>query len=96
MHFPPWIDTRRNSDAKRAQLRLKYMLSRAALDKYGRTSMHDVARDAGLNHSSIFNAINRGYFTVPMAEQIERVFGRDALPREFLTHPLTAMEKVAQ
>lgn len=87
MHFPPWID-RERSALKRAQRRLKFMLSHAALHHYGRTSMHDLARDAGVNHSSIFNAINRGYFTEPMAEAIEKVFGQAALPREYLTNPL--------
>lgn len=87
MHFPPWIDRERNA-TKRAQRRLKFMLSHAALMHYGRTSMHDLARDAGVNHSSIFNAINRGYFTEPMAEAIEKVFGAGSLPREYLIKPL--------
>lgn len=87
MHFPSWID-RERSPIKRAQKRLKFMLNHAALRHYGRTSMHDLARDAGVNHSSIFNAINRGYFTEPMAEAIERVFGQAELPREYLVKPL--------
>jgi lambda repressor-like predicted transcriptional regulator len=87
MHFPPWIDRERNP-LKRAQRRLKFMLAHAALRHYGRTSMHDLARDAGVNHSSIFNAINRGYFTEPMAEAIEKVFGANELPRQHLIKPL--------
>lgn len=87
MHFPTWIE-RERKPLKRAQLRLKFMLSNAALRHYGRTSMHDLARDAGVNHSSIFNAINRGYFTEPMALAIERVFGANELPHEHLLRPL--------
>ena len=87
MQFPYWIDNARKREAK-AQLRLKYMLNRAALERYGRTSMHDLAAEAGCNHSSIFNAINRGYFTPQMAESIERVFGTDLLPAAYLTAPL--------
>lgn len=91
MHFPSWID-RGRSPLTRAQRRLKYMLSHAALRKYGRTSMHDLARDVGCNHSSIFNAINRGYFTDQMAESIERVLGRSELPKEWLIDPLNVGE----
>ena len=87
MQFPYWIDNARKREAK-AQLRLKYMLNRAALERYGRTSMHDLAAEAGCNHSSIFNAINRGYFTPQMAESIERVFGSDLLPAAYLMAPL--------
>lgn len=87
MHFPPWID-RDRSPQKRAQLRLKFMLCHATLRVYGRTSMHDLARDAGVNHSSIFNAINRGWFTAPMAERIETVLGKSELPKEWLMKPL--------
>ena len=54
MHFPTWVDRERDR-RKRAQLRLKYMLFHATLRKYGRTSIHDLARDVGCNHSSIFN-----------------------------------------
>ena len=68
MHFPVWIESPRHSRAKRAQLRLKFMLNLATLRRFGRTSMHDLAREIGCNHSSIFNAINRGYFTEPMAQ----------------------------
>lgn len=88
MDFPPWIDTPKNSDAKRASLRLKYLLCHATLRHYGRTSMHDLARDAGCNHSSIFNAINRGYFTEQMAQAIERVLGREHCPAQSLIEPL--------
>lgn len=86
MTFPPWIE--RKPANLRARLRLKHMLQVAALNHYGRTSMHDLARDAGCNHSSIFNAINRGYFTESMAKSIEKVFGRDRLRHECLTNPL--------
>lgn len=94
MQFPPWVDRPKN-DKTRAQMRLKYMLSHAALRKFGRTSMHDLAREIDCNHSSIFNAINRGYFTSPMAESIERCFGRTELPREALINPLTFDRVVA-
>lgn len=88
MHFPIWIDARRNPPLKRAQLRLKFMLNKAALYKYGRTSMHDLAHKIGCNHSSIFNAINRGYFTTPMAEAIERELGSDHVQAAWLIEPL--------
>lgn len=87
MQFPRWVD-RPKSEKTRAQKRLKFMLSHAALRKFGRTSMHDLAREVGCNHSSIFNAINRGYFTEPMAESIEQVFGRTELRKEALIDPL--------
>lgn len=87
--IPSWMDNPRHSKAKRASLRLKYMLSVAALRKYGRASMHDLAKDVPCNHSSIFNAISRGYFTAPMAESIERVFGPSELPASALIDPLS-------
>lgn len=87
MQFPFWIENTRKREVK-AQLRLKYMLNRAALERYGRTSMHDLAAEVGCNHSSIFNAINRGYFTPQMADAIELVFGRDVLPAEYLISPM--------
>jgi hypothetical protein len=86
MHFPQWVDRPRDPN-KRAQARLKYLLSIAALRKYGRTSMHALANDIDCNHSSIFNAINRGWFTTSMAERIQKVFGRDELPSEALVDP---------
>ncbi len=88
MDYPPWIDKPRSSPLVRAQLRLKYRLSAAALRRYGRTSMHDLAREIGCNHSSIFNAINRGYFTQSMAEAIEKVLGKEHCPKEALIDPL--------
>lgn len=90
MHIPPWIDNPRRSRAERAQLRLKFMLSQAALRKWGHTSIHVLATHAKCNHSSIFNAINRGYFTEQMAQSIEQVFGRAELPHEWLVDPLNA------
>jgi hypothetical protein len=87
MHFPTWVERERDR-RKRAQLRLKYLLSHATLRKYGRTSIHDLARDVGCNHSSIFNAINRGYFTSTMAEGIEKVLSRDEIRHEWLVAPL--------
>lgn len=87
MHFPSWIERERD-DARRARLRLKFMLSQAALRRYGDTSIRKLAKDAGCNHSSIFNAINRGTFTEPMAQAIEDVFGRSELHAEWLVQPL--------
>lgn len=87
MHFPLWVDRERDR-RKRAQRRLKHMLSHATLNKYGRTSLRDLARDVGCNHSSIFNAISRGYFTHTMAIGIERVLSRDAIRHEWLENPL--------
>ncbi len=93
MKFPSRIDSQRHAGPTRATMRLKYMLQRAALDHFGRPSMHDLAREAGCNHSSIFNAIERGYFTEEMALKIEQVFGRKALPHEWLTQPLAIEAK---
>lgn len=90
MHFPHWIDSPRNNATKRAQLRLKYMLSLAALRKYGKASMHKLAADVGCDHSSIFNAINRGWMTTQMAESIEKVVGKNELPASWLVKPLEA------
>lgn len=89
MHFPHWIINRRLPAQRQAQLRLKYMLSLAALRKYGKSSIHQIARDIGCDHSSIFNAINRGYMTAPMAESIEKNFGREEIRSEWLTSPMT-------
>ncbi len=90
MDFPSWIDKVRD-DKKRARLRLKYMLSIATLRKFGKASMHRLAREVGCDHSSIFNAIDRGWFTPQMAENIEKVFGRDELPSEALVFPLNVV-----
>jgi len=87
MQFPYWIDQQQDK-RQRARLRLKFMLSHATLRKYGRTSIHDLARDVQCNHSSVFNAIARGYFTTDMAERIERVLGRTELRHEWLVDPL--------
>jgi hypothetical protein len=91
MHFPSYIETTRNK-GKRAQLRLKYMLSIAMLRTHGRPSIHLLAQKAGCDHSSIFNAINRGYFTEPMAQAIESVVGRNELQKEWLVSPLEVNE----
>lgn len=66
------------------------MLQVAALNKYGKASMHSIAADAGCDHSSIFCAIKRGWFTDSMAESIERALGPEALPAAWLVKPLEA------
>lgn len=85
--FPQWIDKQKKKE-QRASMRLKYMLSLASLRRYGRASMHALAAEAKCDHSSIFNAISRGYFTKEMAVKIEKVVGRDELPSDWLMHPL--------
>lgn len=90
MDFPRWIDDKKNKPEKRAALRLKHMLLVASLRKYGRASIRMIAEDAKCDHSSIFCAIKRGYFTPQMAEVVEGVLGRDEVRREWLTHPLIA------
>ena len=88
MVFPDWIEATRPKKA-RASLRLKFLLQQAALLKYGRTSMHDLARDAGCHHSSIFNAISRGSFTEEMAQKIVDVLGKNVIRNvDYLTSPL--------
>jgi len=91
MHFPPWVD--RGDERRRAQQRLKFMLSHATLRKFGRTSMHDLARATSFNHSSIFNAIARGNFTEAMAERIEAALGREEIRKEWLVKPLEVAEQ---
>lgn len=89
MHFPVWIDAARHSRLKRAQLRLKFILNMAGMMKHGKTSIHEIARHIDCDHSSVFNAIRRGYFTTPMAEKIEQHFGRDLVRFEWLVEPLS-------
>ncbi len=95
MDFPSWIDKTRD-DKKRAQLRLKHMLSIATLRKFGKASMHRLSKEVGCDHSSIFNAIDRGWFTPQMAADIERVFGRAELPSEALVFPLNVQTSGGQ
>ncbi len=94
MHFPVWIDHGKN-DLARAQCRLKYMLNRVGLEVFGCTTMRGLAKKVGIDHSSLHNACTRGYFTEPMATQIEEAVGRKHLRREYLCKPLEikAMEK---
>lgn len=84
--FPVWID--RHKGAKRAALRLKYMLNAATLPVFGSTSIHELARRCACSHAAIFNAIARGWFTKDMAQAIETCVGRERLEWEWLVLPL--------
>lgn len=88
MEFPTWIEQERDP-LKKAQKRLKYMLNQGALRRYGKASIRTLAAHVPYDHSSIFNAIDRGSFTPQMAEAIERVLGPDITPACRLVSPLT-------
>lgn len=91
MTFPSWIEATAEKDPERhAQLRLKYMLSAATLRRYGHTSIRRLAAESGLNHSSIFCAIKRGWFTESMAERIELALAPVPLPAAHLVNPQSA------
>jgi hypothetical protein len=86
MYFPPWVEVKNNK--KRAQNRLKYLLVHATHQAFGKPSIRRLATAAGCNHSSIFNAIDRGWFTADMAVKIEKAVGPHRLPTRALERPL--------
>lgn len=95
MHFPVWIDQGKTDD-ERARCRLKYLLARVGLELFGCSSLRGLASNIGIDHSTLFNSIKRGYFTSPTAMQIEAAVGRKNLRSEHLCKPLeikTAPEK---
>lgn len=87
MHFPVWIEQEK-SPLKRAQKRLRYMLCQATHFKHGRPSIRNLAKHIPYDHSSIFNAIDRGWLTSDMAKAIEGAVGRDQVRAEWLERPL--------
>jgi len=87
MNFPIWIENEKKP-LKKAQLRLKFMLGMATMRRFGKSSVRGLAEHIPYNHSSIFNAIDRGSFTSDMASAIEKVVGRDELRAEWLVNPL--------
>lgn len=86
MYFPPWVEVKNNK--KRAQNRLKYLLVHATHQAFGKPSIRRLATAAGCNHSSIFNAIDRGWFTSDMATKIEVALTPRLMASRWLERPL--------
>lgn len=86
MYFPPWVDVK--NQKKRAQNRLKFLLVHATHEALGKPSIRTLASRAGCNHSSIFNAIDRGWFTGDMAAKIETAVGPKLIQAHWLERPL--------
>ena len=95
MRFPAWIEEEPLPEV-RARLKLRHALSAAALHKFGRTSMHDLARGIDCSHGSIFNAIARGSFSRTMAAKIESFFGSNEIRADFLISPLSTEQSTVK
>lgn len=89
MVFPPWIERKPRSE--RASARLKFMINQAALIRFGRTSIRQVAEAADLSHASVFNAINRGSCTDKMADALVQVLQHPQVTREALINPMAVV-----
>jgi len=87
VRFPAWVDTHKK-DEHRATARLRYLISRAAIEATGKQSVRALAAKIEMDHSSLSFAIRRGYLTVPMAIAIEQAVGRAVVRAEYLTDPL--------
>ena len=87
VRFPPWVDAQPNDD-ERASARLRYLVNRAALEATGKQSVRALAEKIEMDHSSISNAIRRGYMSEGMAMAIEQSVGRAVLKANYLINPL--------
>lgn len=88
MIFPDDIDNPNLSDEQRASNRLKYIISRTALEATGDGSVAKFASVVGMDPSTIFIYIKRGRFSSRAAITVEDAFGREVLPNEWLRRPL--------
>lgn len=86
MYFPPWVDVK--NQKKRAQNRLKFLLVQASHEAFGKPSIRKLAEHAKCDHSSVFNAIARGWFTDVMAAKIEKAVGPKLIQAHWLERPL--------
>ena len=87
VRFPPWVDTQPNDD-ERASARLRYLVNRAALEAPGKQSVRALAEKIEMDHSSISNAIRRGYMSEGMAQAIVQSVGLSMLKADYLINPL--------
>lgn len=84
--FPSWV-TQVSDPQKQQAARLRYILYKALLERYGRVNIHGLSKDIGFDHSSVFCALSRGSMTHEMATAIERCVGRDLVSHEDLINP---------
>ncbi len=84
--FPEWVTKTRNPDSQRAA-RLRYILYRALLERYGKVNIHGLSKEIGFDHSSVFCALARGSMTYEMASAIEKQVGKDLVSHEDLMNP---------
>lgn len=89
MHFPAWVTNPRLKKQEKASNRLKYLLARLALDYSKEGSITHVASCIGMSHTTFYNYIARGAFSDSMALRIEKLFGRENCPNEWLRDPLS-------
>lgn len=90
VRFPQWVDAH-EKDEQRASARLRYLISKAAVEATGRQSVRGLCVTISMDHSSISSAIRRGYFTEQMAKAVEAAVGRKVIRHEYLTAPLKIM-----
>ena len=86
MQFPDIVE--RLPVKKRGPARLDWMLKHAGLCKLGSGSLRSVARAAGLDASTLYKSIERGYFTYETAKVLEEKFGETLLSKWSLMEPL--------
>ena len=87
VRFPHWVDDV-STDQERASARLRYLVNRAAIEATGKQSVRALAEKIEMDHSSISNAIRRGYMSEGMAQAIEQSVGRAVLKANYLINPL--------
>lgn len=89
INFPDWVELpKRQSKQQLAAKRLRYMLSRAALERVGYGNISTFAISIGLERNTVHLYVKNGRLSVPAATMAEEVFGKELIRAEWLLNPL--------
>jgi len=84
--FPKWVTSCRDPEAQKTA-RLRYILYRALLERYGKINIHEFSKSIGFDHSSVFCALARGSMSYEMATAVEKQVGKDLVSVQNLMDP---------
>lgn len=92
--FPKWVTMpRKQSDDDLQRKKLRYLLSRAAIEATEEGTFKALAELAGIDRSQFSIYLGQGAFNVAMAKAVEGVVGRAVVRAEWLVFPLAVAEE---
>lgn len=89
MNFPEWDNDPEITPEKRAARRLKFIFMNIMAKREVKPTIESFCTVVGIKRTHINYAFQRGRCPPGLAIKIEKAFGRDVLPHEHLTDPLS-------